>query len=152
MTDYVPRFEEITNKMLDIFKKKNHDYGAAFADLGVVGVMTRMHDKFKRFLSVSKKQISLVNDESLNDTLLDLANYSVMALMLRVECRQCEEKPSPNKHLKLKSGTIPKIKPLPKKHCAICGGLGVVKNVLGWERCQCNNNELDRVLRGDSPT
>lgn len=88
-TDYVQRFEEITRKMLDVFRKKNHDYGNSFADHGVVGVMLRMHDKFKRFLSVSEKGINLVNDETLDDTLLDLANYSVMALLLRSNCKKC---------------------------------------------------------------
>jgi len=81
--DYLPVFEAMTRVMINTFKKKNHDYGNSFEEHGVVGVMLRMHDKFKRFLSVSEKGINLVNDEGLDDTLLDLAIYSVMALILR---------------------------------------------------------------------
>ena len=49
------------------------------------GVLVRMSDKIKRFMSVSEKGISLVNNESLRDTLIDLHNYSAMAIMLMDE-------------------------------------------------------------------
>lgn len=78
----VEQFKQVQSQALDLFSKKNADYGDAFAEFGVVGVIVRMTDKLKRYVSVSKNGISLVNDESLKDTLIDLHNYSAMALML----------------------------------------------------------------------
>jgi hypothetical protein len=78
----VEQMQKVQEESLELFKKKNADYGDAFADYGVVGVLVRMGDKIKRYVSVSNNGISLVNDESLKDTLRDLNNYSAMALML----------------------------------------------------------------------
>jgi hypothetical protein len=73
---------EIQREGLDLFCKKNKDYGDAFATYGAIGVLVRIGDKIKRLMSISSNNISLVNDESMYDTLLDLHNYSAMALML----------------------------------------------------------------------
>ena len=67
---------------LDIFTKKNTDYGDAFAEFGVIGVLMRIEDKIKRSLSITKNGVNLVKDEGIRDTLLDLHNYAAMALML----------------------------------------------------------------------
>lgn len=82
MTNRFNQFQEIQNEGLNLFIKKNTDYGDAFAQYGVIGVLVRMNDKIQRFISVSNTNISLVKDESLRDTLIDLHNYSIMALML----------------------------------------------------------------------
>lgn len=74
--------KKIQGDALEIFAKKNIDYGDAFAKYGVIGVLTRIEDKIQRSLSITKNGIHLVNDESIRDTLLDLHNYSAMALML----------------------------------------------------------------------
>ena len=66
-------------------KKKNADYGDAFAKFGLIGVLVRIEDKIKRSLSISKSQIQLIDDEKIEDTLLDLHNYAAMALMLMKE-------------------------------------------------------------------
>ena len=71
--------------ILELFEKKNRDYGDAFANYGPVGVIVRMGDKIQRLSSVSKNGINLVNNESLRDTLIDLHNYSAMAIMLMDE-------------------------------------------------------------------
>jgi hypothetical protein len=42
----------------------------------------RIEDKIQRLISINKNKITLINDESMKDTLLDLHNYSAMALML----------------------------------------------------------------------
>jgi hypothetical protein len=42
----------------------------------------RIEDKIQRAISITKNGINLIEDESINDTLLDLHNYSAMALML----------------------------------------------------------------------
>jgi hypothetical protein len=70
---------------LSLFERKNKDYGDAFATYGTVGVLVRMGDKISRLQSVSKNGITLINTESLRDTLIDLHNYSAMAVMLMDE-------------------------------------------------------------------
>ena len=42
----------------------------------------RIQDKLQRALSITKNGVNLVNDESIRDTMIDLHNYSAMALML----------------------------------------------------------------------
>ena len=80
--DDATRFEEITKTMLDTFKKKNHDYGNSFEqsldEEGLAAARIRMGDKWNRFKQLSKGDIAQVNDESITDTLLDMANYAIM--------------------------------------------------------------------------
>ena len=80
--DRVKQMSTIQQEGLELFKKKNQDYGDAFANYGVIGVLVRMGDKICRLQSITTKQISLINTESLRDTLIDLHNYSAMAIML----------------------------------------------------------------------
>jgi hypothetical protein len=80
--NYLSQFKQVQNEGYELFKKKNQDYGDAFAVHGPVGVLIRMGDKISRLQSVTNKGISLINDESLRDTLIDLHNYSAMAVML----------------------------------------------------------------------
>jgi len=81
----VEQFKKIQNDGLELFIKKNADYGDAFAKYGVVGVLMRIEDKIQRALSITKNGITLVNDEGIKDTLIDLHNYAGMALMLMEE-------------------------------------------------------------------
>lgn len=78
----VSQMRLVQNEGLELFKRKNQDYGDAFANYGVVGVLVRMGDKIARAQSISTKSVSLVDSESLRDTLIDLHNYSAMAIML----------------------------------------------------------------------
>ena len=78
----VEQMETVQKEGLELFKKKNKDYGDAFAEYGVVGVLVRMGDKIKRLQNIEKNKITLINDESMRDTLIDLHNYSAMAIML----------------------------------------------------------------------
>ena len=78
----VEQMKRVQQTALDLFVQKNADYGDAFAQYGVVGVLMRMEDKLHRFMSISKSGIQLVNDEGLRDTLLDLHYYAAMAIML----------------------------------------------------------------------
>lgn len=80
--DRIKQMETIQKEGLDLFKKKNGDYGDAFATYGVIGVLVRMSDKIMRLQNITHKQVTLVNTESLRDTLIDLHNYSAMAIML----------------------------------------------------------------------
>ena len=74
--------KQIQLQALDLFIQKNTDYGDAFAKFGVIGVLMRIEDKIQRSLSITNNGVNLVNDEGMRDTLLDLHNYSAMALML----------------------------------------------------------------------
>ena len=73
---------EIQKQALELFSKKNKDYGDAFAKYGPIGVIVRMGDKISRLQSITKNSITMVNDEKIRDTLIDLHNYAAMAIML----------------------------------------------------------------------
>lgn len=80
--DRVEQLKKIQNEALELFARKNIDYGDAFAKYGVIGVLMRIEDKLGRLRTITKNGVVLVNDESIRDTLIDLHNYSAMALML----------------------------------------------------------------------
>ena len=78
----VSQMTAVQLEALELFKRKNADYGDAFATYGTIGVIVRMGDKMQRLISVSNKGVSLVDTESLRDTLIDLYNYAAMGVML----------------------------------------------------------------------
>ena len=78
----INQMKTVHDEALELFRKKNSDYGDAFATYGTVGVIVRMGDKIQRLISVSKKGVALVDNESLRDTLIDLHNYAAMGIML----------------------------------------------------------------------
>jgi hypothetical protein len=78
----INQMKAVHDEALELFRKKNTDYGDSFATYGTVGVIVRMGDKIQRLISVSKKGIALVDNESLRDTLIDLHNYAAMGIML----------------------------------------------------------------------
>ena len=78
----VEQMTEIQRTALELFARKNADYGDAFAKYGIIGVLMRIEDKIQRSLSITKNGVNLVSDEGIKDTLLDLHNYAAMALML----------------------------------------------------------------------
>jgi hypothetical protein len=78
----IDQMVQVHKEAIDLFSKKNADYGDAFATYGTVGVIVRMGDKIQRLISVSNKGINLVDTESLRDTLIDLHNYAAMGIML----------------------------------------------------------------------
>jgi len=82
MDNRVEQMIKIQSNALDLFKKKNQDYGDAFAKFGIIGILMRIEDKIQRAISVDKNKITLVNDETIKDTLIDLHNYAAMGLML----------------------------------------------------------------------
>ena len=77
-------FKSITSQILNTYIKKNHDYGNSFDksmdEFGIASAIIRMNDKLERLKTLSKKE-SMVKDESVQDTLLDLANYAIMTVM-----------------------------------------------------------------------
>lgn len=77
-------FREITDYMYQIYEKKNADYGDSFSKtfdgFGLTASAIRINDKTERFKKLIKQEAQ-VQDESIKDTLLDLANYAVLTLM-----------------------------------------------------------------------
>lgn len=88
----VEQMKAIQQEALELFTRKNADYGDAFAKYGTIGVLMRIEDKIQRALSITNKGINLVQDEGLKDTLLDLHNYAAMALMLLQENEKQQDK------------------------------------------------------------
>ena len=82
MTSRIEQFKQIQEEGLELFSKKNKDYGDGFTKYGTIGVIVRIGDKIERLTSVTKNRISLIHNESLRDTLIDLHNYTAMALIL----------------------------------------------------------------------
>ena len=80
--DRIAQMEKVQVEARELFKKKNADYGDAFATYGTVGVIVRLGDKISRLSSISKTGVTLVEDEKIRDTLIDLHNYTAMAIML----------------------------------------------------------------------
>ena len=78
----VEQLSAVQNEARILFKRKNTDYGDAFANYGTVGILVRVGDKISRLQSITSKGINLVEDEKLRDTLLDLHNYAAMGIML----------------------------------------------------------------------
>lgn len=81
----IEQLEKIQQEARELFQKKNADYGDAFATYGPIGVLVRIGDKINRAQNITKKNITLIDDESVRDTLIDLHNYSAMAIMLMDE-------------------------------------------------------------------
>jgi len=80
--DRVEHLKIIQDEARALFTKKNADYGDAFATHGLPGVLMRIQDKLRRYMSVTKRSVQLVDDETLRDTLMDLHNYAAMGMML----------------------------------------------------------------------
>jgi hypothetical protein len=87
-------FDTILERMAAIPQAKNADYGSSYnlapALLGIpahVGILVRMTDKLFRACKLAQGQAPQVQDEALTDTLMDLANYAVMAI-LAIEGKQ----------------------------------------------------------------
>lgn len=77
-------FRDITNGMYDTFKAKNSDYGNSFSELfsecGMTYAYGHLSEKLKRVKSLMSDEAK-VKDESMRDSLLDLANYAVLTIM-----------------------------------------------------------------------
>ena len=75
-----------------IYEKKNHDYGDSFhqtfLEEGMAMPRIRLSDKLSRFKALTKAGGQEVNDESIRDTLLDLANYALMTAMELTEYQE----------------------------------------------------------------
>ena len=79
--------KEMLDSMHNLYITKNHDYGNSVHDTyekyGLTSFLVRIEDKLNRVSTLTKKSSTeqQVKDEKIEDTLLDLANYSIMALI-----------------------------------------------------------------------
>lgn len=85
-------FKELTEKAADTYRRKNADYGDSFVKVRNKfpdSVLVRLNDKLNRLeVLMGKKKKAEVKDESIEDTLLDLANYALMELTERLYEKQ----------------------------------------------------------------
>ena len=76
--------EKLCDGLKELYKTKNHDYGDSFGksyqEYGVTMLAIRLDDKLNRFKTLIKEN-AMVSDESIVDTLRDLANYSLMGII-----------------------------------------------------------------------
>jgi hypothetical protein len=81
----VKKHKDLIEQMHDIFKRKNYDYGNAFVGVyreeGMASFRIRLTDKLDRFKKLTKSNDQQVKDESIKDTLMDMANYALMAVI-----------------------------------------------------------------------
>lgn len=89
----VNTFEDITIELRTLYDAKNRDYGDSFGQSfekwGLPMSCIRLGDKLNRLESFAQKKDMQVSDESIVDTLMDMANYAIMTL---VELRMAEDK------------------------------------------------------------
>lgn len=87
MMDKAQKHKDICNALNEIYEKKQHDYGDSFGQtfdkLGIISAVTRISDKYNRLVSLCTKpeEERKVKDESITDTLLDMANYCIMTVI-----------------------------------------------------------------------
>ena len=91
------RFYEILNVIKELHDKKRHDYGAnedIFANFRLSelsgisawkGSVVRMGDKYARISNFIKKGDFKFKEESIKDTLMDMAIYSLITIVLYEE-------------------------------------------------------------------
>jgi len=79
--DFLKEFKEIQNSAIDLARIKNNDYGSSFIVDGYEGVLIRMTDKINRIRTLSSGTKKEVSDENLKDTIMDLQNYCIIAII-----------------------------------------------------------------------
>ena len=90
MTDNVKTHKDICEELNKLYKDKNHDYGDSFQksfdEWGMVMPCIRLDDKLNRLKTLIKSEAKV--DESIDDTLMDIANYAIMTLISRRKADQ----------------------------------------------------------------
>ena len=84
-TSKVEHHAHICEEINKLYERKNHDYGDSFhqtfTEEGMAMARIRLGDKLSRFKTLSRGGELKVNDESIRDTLIDLANYAIMTVL-----------------------------------------------------------------------
>ena len=83
--NHLERFDEIAKEMCELHRAKDADYGNSFGEtfrkLGIISAVTRISDKYNRLVNLSTKIGEANADESLEDTLKDMAEYAIMTIV-----------------------------------------------------------------------
>lgn len=76
---------QICEELNQLYCNKSSDYGNSvhetFLEEGWAAYRVRLSDKLNRFRVLSHGVIQKVDDETIRDTLMDLANYAILAVM-----------------------------------------------------------------------
>lgn len=95
MSKRVELHRKLCKQMTDIYERKNHDYGGSFTSTRKEydnSILIRIHDKYSRLKTLKSKEVAQkVSDESIKDTLMDLANYCILEL-IEMEMDEIESK------------------------------------------------------------
>lgn len=83
MNNILEKHKELCDRIHNTCVAKNHDYGSSVSELykkfGLISYVVRMNDKMSRINTLITKEAE-VKDEKITDTLLDLANYCLLAV------------------------------------------------------------------------
>jgi len=97
------QFYRLLENMKTVHDAKRHDYASKedifknfrtceMADIPAwKGVAIRIGDKFSRLMSFVKQEELKVKDESIKDTLIDMANYALICAILYDETKQKQD-------------------------------------------------------------
>jgi hypothetical protein len=96
-----PRFYDLLNQMAELHSKKNHDYAGEdplsnfriSEKIGIPawkGALIRLSDKISRIWTFAKKERLEVSDETFMDTLMDLAVYALIIILLYEDTRKID--------------------------------------------------------------
>lgn len=80
----IEQHKQLLDDLHNLYIAKNHDYGDSvhdtFMKYGLTSFLVRLEDKLNRARTLNTKN-ALVNDEKIEDTLLDMANYAILAVL-----------------------------------------------------------------------
>ena len=81
----VEKFQQVSAQLCKLYEAKNAAYGDSFSTtfkkLGLISAVTRISDKYNRLCNLATHPNIDNLGESIEDTLMDLASYSIMTLM-----------------------------------------------------------------------
>ena len=84
--EFMEEYKKIVTETMELCVKKNKDYGSSVEDtfekFGDISYLVRITDKYNRICSLLNRE-GEVKDESIDDTIRDMANYSFLWLASR---------------------------------------------------------------------
>ena len=90
--------EQICLELNELYKRKNKDYGDSFSRnlerYGLCIAAGRLYEKLDRFDSLIRSGQQEIKEESVRDTLIDLANYAIITVMEMDIKKATKEEPS----------------------------------------------------------
>lgn len=82
-------FKKVLKEAEELRWKKLQMYGICYDDYGLLGVATKINDKNSRLRNIVEQRLlpkeemaSIMGDETLRDTAIDLLNYAAMFVMV----------------------------------------------------------------------